>query len=71
MTDPCTKEAEIATIEERTRHMERHIQEIHDAVIGSNGEGLKSKVKSAMVHIKIQWGIFVILAGLIAWIIKQ
>ena len=71
MTTPCTKEAEIATIEERTKHMETHIKEIHNAVIGNNGEGLKGKVRAVMVQAKIQWGIMLVIFGLIAWILKS
>ena len=70
MTTPCTKEAEIATIEERTRHMENHIKEIHAAVIGTNGEGLKGKTRAIAVQAKIQWGIMLVIFGLIAWLLK-
>ena len=71
MTTPCTKEAEIARIDERTLNMEKHIDEIHKAVIGANGEGLKGKMRSATVQLKIQWGIFVVIFGLIAWVLKS
>ena len=70
MTEPCTKEAEIARIDERTLNMERSISEIHKAVIGTNGEGLKGKVKSVVVQAKIQWGIMLVIFGLIAWILR-
>ena len=70
MTDPCTKEAEIARIDERTLNTDRNVTEIHKVVVGTNGDGLKGRVKSVVVQVKIQWGLMVVMLGLIAWVLR-
>ena len=57
MTTPCTKEAEIARIDQRTIDMSDKVDAIHKVVVGSNGDGLRGKTKSNSVQIKFQWAI--------------
>ena len=66
MTEPCTKEVEIALLTERLNKLD----EIHKILVGDNGDGLKGKVKSALVQLKFQWCLMAVLLGLIAWVLR-
>ena len=66
MTEPCTKEVEIALLTERLNKLD----EIHRILVGDNGDGLKGKVKSALVQLKFQWCLMAVLLGLIAWVLR-
>jgi len=66
MTEPCIKEVEIALLTERLNKLD----EIHRILVGDNGDGLKGKVKSALVQLKFQWCLMAVLLGLIAWVLR-
>jgi uncharacterized protein (DUF2236 family) len=68
MAEPCSKEAEIATIHTQTETLIKQVDEIHRAVIGVNGEGIRGKVKSALVQLKFQWAI---LGALFIWLVVK
>lgn len=71
MTEPCTKEAELARIDERTETMKTQVAEIHKWMVGSNGDGVLRKIKGVRVQIGIQWGVIVLFFGVMVWILRS
>jgi len=70
MNDTSIK-SELARIDERTRLMEASLAEIHQWMVGNGGDGVLRKIKANKVQLTIQWGLFLVLFGLVAWVLKS
>ena len=56
----CLHEEEfkhLAVYADRQVHIERSLERIEKALIGDNGEGMRGRVRSALVQLKFQWAI--------------
>jgi hypothetical protein len=65
----CKHEVDLALMGSNISEMKNDVERLISLIQGNGSDGLKGKIKSALVQLKIQWALMVLLV--IAVIIKS